>query len=165
MIVVPAVEDLDPAYIDPPRTTAPASGNRPRQAVVPRRRRSNRKAWYHQSSSDDDRRKPISTATTNRGLATRYRCAGRAGPTRSRPARVRRRFQRTGSGPHRSPIHRPLGDDDAITTTRTRTAARPRTTTAYSRDAPVYRSAKTKRYGPSPATCSATPTAPARSST
>ena len=146
MIVIPAVEDLDPDYIDPPRTPAPAS-------LAHRRRSGGRVrggndgdadglAESSASSSDAIGGEPISTARTNRGSADAVpvRRSSRTDPDLDLPAPDA--VSQRDSDPDRTGrrIDRPLGDDDATSDEpETRTAARPRATSAASRRRPVYK--------------------------
>ena len=145
VIMVPAVEDLDPAYIDPSPVRAPASlrtarnsGGRSRGST---RDNGDGLAESSESSSTTAPAEPISTARTNRGSgdAVPVRRSSRTDPDLDLPAAdaVSRRdsaSERTGRG-----IDRPLGDDDANDEPETRTAARPRAAAAYSKRRPVYK--------------------------
>ena len=92
VIIIPAVEDLDPAYIDPPRARAPALwAPRASPAVAPAAcTRTMRTAWPTRSvsSSAATRGEPISTARTNRGSgdAVPVRRSSRTDPDLDLPA-------------------------------------------------------------------------------
>ena len=68
VIMIPPVEDLDPAYIDPPRTIAPAAlGGATRSSNGRSRADSADLAESSGSSSSINRDEPVSTTRTNRG--------------------------------------------------------------------------------------------------
>ena len=145
VILVPAVEDLDPEYIDPPRTAAPAS-------LGTARRSGSRSAGGNVaepdpaqsagSSTDGGSGEPISTARTNRNAeyGIPVRRSSRTDPDLDLPAPDAVSLR--DSAPDRTGrrVHRPLGDDDdASDDPQTRTAARPRAGTGGSGRRPVYR--------------------------
>ena len=168
VIIVPAIEDLDPAYIDPPRAraslgTARKSGGRSRAGAEDT---ADGVADSSVSSSAATRGEPISTARTNgdSGDAVPVRRSSRTDPDLDLPAPDA--VSRRDTAPDRTGrrIDRPLGDDDANDEPETRNAARPARPPRLPEGDRSTRSASTIRCGPSPATCWATPTAPARSS-
>jgi nucleoid-associated protein YgaU len=145
VIMIPAVEDLDPAYIDQPRSRAPSSlgtarssGSRSRGTT-----RDNADAVAESSvaPSAATRGEPISTARTNRGSgdAIPVRRSSRTDPDLDLPTPDV--VSRRDNAPDRAGrlVDRPLGDDDASDEPETRTAARPRATAAASKRRPVYK--------------------------
>ena len=168
VINIPPVEDLDPAYIDPPRGRAPA--HLTGAVRSPGRGKSGDDAAdlaeSSVSSSVANRDEPFSTARASRGTVdgVPVRRSSRTDPDLDLPAAdaVSRRSpapDRTGRR-----VDRPLGDDDA-------TDERPppdRSPPAGMQPPPhgrLTRSASSTPCGPSPATCWATLIAPARSLT
>ncbi len=145
VIIIPAVEDLDPAYIDPPRARAPASlgtasksGRRSRGST---RDNADGLAESSESSPAATRGEPISTARTNRGSgnAVPVRRSSGTDPDLDLPAADA--VSRRDTAPDRTGrrIDRPLGEDEANDEPQIRTAARPRATAAASRRRPVYK--------------------------
>jgi LysM domain len=145
VIVIPAVEDLDPQYIDPPRTTAPAS-------LGAARRSGGRSSGTNvaepdpaqsaTSSADSSGGEPISTARTNRTAdsGVPVRRSSRTDPDLDLPAPDAVSLRESDPDRTGRRVHRPLGDDDdASDDPQTRTAARPRATTGGSARHPVYR--------------------------
>ena len=133
---VPAIEDLDPDYIDPPRTEAPPSLGTARRSAGRSRGGNDGDAdgLARSSSAYDSGDEPISTARTNSRL--RHRRSGaqvESDRPRSRSTRTAPSRRRDNDPDHTGrPTHRPLAADDeaAATNFQTRTAARPRATTA-----------------------------------
>ena len=145
VIMIPAVEDLDPAYIDPPRARAPASLGTARnsgdRSAGSTRDNADGQAESSVSPSADARGEPISTARTNRGSgdAIPVRRSSRTAPDLDLPAPEA--ISRRDNAPDRTGrrVDRPLGDDDANDASETRTAARPRATAVASKRRPVYK--------------------------
>ena len=111
VIVVPAVEDLDPDYIDPPRTTAPASLGTARRSAGRSRggNDSDADGPAQSSSADAIGEEPMSTTRTNRGSADAVpvRRSSRTDPDLDLPAPDA--VSRRASDPDHTgrPIHRP----------------------------------------------------------
>jgi nucleoid-associated protein YgaU len=132
VIVIPPVEDLDPAYIDPPRGRAPADltgASRPSDAQASGRSRDVAAdlAESSVSSSVAAREEPFSTPSTNRSTVAGVpvRRSSRTDPDLDLPApdvvsRKSRAPDRTGRR-----VDRPIGDDTTSEEPATRTAARP----------------------------------------
>jgi nucleoid-associated protein YgaU len=146
VIVVPAVEDLDPAYIDPPRTAAPASLGTARRSGGRSSAGGNAAdpdpAQSAAPSADTSGGEPISTARTNRtaedGIPVRR--SSRTDPDLDLPAPDAVSLRDNDPDRTGRRVHRPLGDDDdASDDPQTRTAARPRAGTGGSAKHPVYR--------------------------
>ena len=119
VIMIPAVEDLDPAYIDPSRGRAPASLGTARRSGGRTRGGAQDEAngvaeRSNSSSAAIDGGEPISTARTNRGSgdAVPVRRSSRTDPDLDLPAPDA--VSRRDNGPDRTGrrIDRPLGNDD-----------------------------------------------------
>ena len=148
VIVIPAVEDLNPDYIDPPRTTVPISLGTARRSRTGAYDINDRNPQgldeSPSSSSDAGGGAPVSTTRTNRinESGVPLRRSSRNDPDLDLPAP--NSMSDRASDPDRTGrlVHRPLGDEENdadIDAPQTRTAARPRANSAGSRLRPVYK--------------------------
>jgi nucleoid-associated protein YgaU len=142
VIMVPAVEDLDPAYIDPPRTSAPAAlGSATHSSNGRSRVDSTDSAESSVSSSSINHDEPVYTTRTNRGSAdgVPVRRSSRFDPDLDLPApeAVTRPDRGTDPVGHRSDVVQ--GDDTDNNEPEIRTAARPRSSGLAPLGRPVYK--------------------------
>jgi nucleoid-associated protein YgaU len=142
VIMIPPVEELDPAFIDPPRTIAPAAlGGATPTSNGRSRTDSADLAESSISASSINRDGPVSTTRTNRGSGegVPVRRSSRTDPDLDLPApeAVTRRDRATDRVGHRPEIAQRDGNDD--NEPETRTAARPRAGGPAPLRSPVYK--------------------------
>jgi len=143
VIMIPPVEDLDPAYIDSPRTIAPASlAGATRASNVSSRGDTADLAESTVASSSINRDETVSTTRTNRGSAegVPVRRSSRTDPDLDLPAAeaVTRQDRSTDRLGHRTNMAQ--GDDnDNSNEPETKTAARPRASGSAASRRPVYK--------------------------
>jgi nucleoid-associated protein YgaU len=138
VIMIPPIEDLDPAFIDPPRTQAPAA---PAGATRTSSVRPSSVGKSPVSLSSIDSAQPVAATRTNRGSAdgVPVRQSSRTDPELDPPApeAVARRDRGTNHDRHSSDVA--LSDDNDNNEPETRTAARPRADGAAPLRRPVYK--------------------------
>jgi nucleoid-associated protein YgaU len=139
VIMIPPVEELDPTFIDPPRSRAPATlGGAARQARGNSLTDAGGLAESAVSSAASD---PVSTARTNRGSADGIpvRRSSRTDPDLDLPAPEA--VSRRDGGPDRAGRRADLalGDDGGGDAPETRSAARPPATGKAPLSRPVYK--------------------------
>ena len=140
VIMIPPVEDLDPAYIDPPRTRAPATlGGAARRS---RGKTQADAADLADSAVSSAAGEPVSTTRTNRGSAggVPVRRSSRTDPDLDLPPpeAVAQRDRAADRTERRSDLA--LGEEDAKSgEPEIRSAARPRATGSSSLSRPAYK--------------------------
>jgi nucleoid-associated protein YgaU len=136
--MIPPIEDLDPAFIDPPRTQAPAA---PAGATRTSSVRPSSVGKSPVSLSSIDSAQPVAATRTNRGSAdgVPVRQSSRTDPELDPPApeAVARRDRGTNHDRHSSDVA--LSDDNDNNEPETRTAARPRANGAAPLRRPIYK--------------------------
>ena len=142
VIMIPPVEDLDPAFIDPPRTPAPRAVRGATRPLSDRSRADSADlAESSESSASINREEPVSTTRTNRSSAdgVPVHRSSRTDPDLDPPApeAVTRRDRDTDPVGHRA--YQVQGDDNDNNEPETRTAARPRASGLAPLGRPVYK--------------------------
>ena len=148
VLIIPDVEDLNPEYIDPPRTTVPVSLGSARRSKTGAYDGNNGNTQdlgeSPSPSSDAGGGEPISTTRTNRTGASGVplRRSSRTDPDLDLPSPDAASDRASPSDRAGRTVHRPLGDEEADATIeepRTQTVTRPRADAGESRTRPVYK--------------------------
>jgi nucleoid-associated protein YgaU len=146
-VVVPAVEDLDPEYIDPPQTPAPSSLGTARRSGTRAQGSSDGdaqdRAESPESAPDSSSGEPISTSRTNRITAggVPVRRSSRTDLDVNSPPPEADSDGDSSANRTARLVHRPRDDDDDLNSDepRARSAARPRASTSGTGRQPVYK--------------------------